>query len=193
MEHHADVEAYLASSERWPDLARAATEVLRGCGLDEHIKWGKPTYSHDGANVVIVQEFADFLALLFTKGALLDDPDGLLHSQGPHTRSAMRMQFTNVEDLRAAADRIAAYVAQAVEVEEAGLEVGPAPEPEPPEELAERLAADAELSDGWESLTPGRRREYAIHIGDAKRASTRESRVAKVEARIRAGKGLRDR
>ncbi len=193
MEHHPDVASYIAASTQWPDVVTAATEVLRGCGLQEHIKWGKPVYSHDGSNVVIVQEFADFMAIMFTKGALLDDPAGLLHAQGPNTRSAMRMQFTSAEEVQGHADDLRAYVAAAVAVEDAGLEVGPAPEPDPPEELAERLAADPGLSEGWDSLTPGRRREYVIHISGAKKSATREARVEKVAPRIREGRGMRDR
>ncbi|MEZ5239177.1 MAG: YdeI/OmpD-associated family protein [Microthrixaceae bacterium] len=82
-------------------------------------------------------------------------------------------------------------MAEAITVEEQGLEVPPAPEPEWAAELLERLEEDPELRAGFESLTPGRRREYNIHIASAKRASTRESRVDRC-ARIRAGKGLRD-
>ncbi|WP_370327410.1 YdeI family protein [Euzebya sp.] len=193
MEHHADVDAYLAASELWPEEARALCEVLRGCGLEETIKWGKPTYVHDGANVLIVQEFKDFLALMFTKGALLDDPEGVLHSQGEHTRSALRMQFTSVEEVTSRAAVIADYVDRAVAVEDAGLEVGPAPEPDLPEELRERLASDPELSEAFDDLTPGRRRSWAIHIGDAKKPETRVSRVDKAVPRIRAGKGHNER
>ena len=193
MEAHADVDAYLRRSERWPAEIAALREVLLGCGLTEAIKWGKPCYGHDGANIVIVQEMKDFLALMFFKGALLDDPAGVLEDQGPNSRSARRMCFRSVDDVERLAGTVAEYVARAIDVEEQGLEVEPAPELELVAELRERLDADPELQAAFEELTPGRRREYHLHVAGAKQAATRAARVEKHVDRILAGKGLRDR
>ena len=193
MEDFADVDAYLACSEQWPEEVAALRQVLLGCGLGEAIKWGKPCYTHEGRNIVLVQEFKDFVALMFFKGALLDDPDGVLHEQGPNTRSARRMQFTSVDDVARSAGTIEAYVTRAVELERSGAEVGPPPELELVDELRQRLDADPTLKEAFESLTPGRQREYNLHIGGAKQSKTRASRVDKHVARILEGKGLRDR
>ena len=119
------VDDYIEQSEMWPDEMAAVRQILLGCGLTEEIKWAKPCYSHDGKNIVILQEMNDFLSLMFFKGALLDDPRGLLKSQGPNSRSALRMEFTSVEDVAAVADSVKTYIEEAIEVEEAGLEVGP--------------------------------------------------------------------
>ena len=193
MEHHVDVDAYLAASERWPAEVAALRSVLIGCGLDESIKWGKPCYSHDGTNIAVMQEMKHFLALMFFKGALLDDPDGVLHDQGPNSRSARRMQFTSVDEIRRLATVVPSYVEQAIDVEAQGLEIGPAPEPEMIDELQERLAADPELAAAFDGLTPGRRREYHLYFSSAKQSSTRASRVDKYVPKILAGKGFRDR
>ena len=193
MRSYPDVDAYLAEAELWPDELVAVRPILLDSGLDEAIKWGKPCYSHDGANIVIVQEFKDFLALLFVKGALLADPDGVLEPQGPNSRSGMRICIRSVADVERLAGTIRAYLDEAVAVEEAGLEVGPAPEPDWAPELAERLADDDALREAFEALTPGRRREYNLHIADAKKSETRAARVEKHAPRILAGKGLRDR
>ncbi len=193
MEQYDDVDAYLADVDRWRDETAALRPILTGGGLDEAIKWGKPCYSYDGANVAIVQAFKDVLAVLFTKGALLDDPRGLLREQGPNTRSAKRLEFTSVAEIDAAADDVRALIASAIDVEERGLEVGPAPEPELSPEFQERLAANPDLSDAFDALTPGRRREYHLHVSSAKQSSTRAARVDKIAPRILAGKGLRDR
>lgn len=192
MEHHADVDAYLEGSELWPAEIRALRPILTGCGLREEIKWGKPCYSHDGRNICILQEMKDFLAVMFFKGALLTDPDGVLHDQGPNSRSARRMQLTSTDEVAASAGTIEAYVAEAIALEDAGATV-PEAELVLVEELAERLATDPELAAAFEGLTPGRQREYNLHIGDAKQATTREGRVDKCVDRILAGKGLRDR
>lgn len=134
-----------------------------------------------------------FLALMFFKGALLDDPDDVLEPQGPNTRSAMRMCFRSVDDVTDHAETIKTYVAAAIDVEEAGLEVGPAPEPEWVDELHERLADDDSFREAFEALTPGRQREYNLHFSDAKKPETRLRRIEKYAPKILAGKGMRDR
>jgi uncharacterized protein YdeI (YjbR/CyaY-like superfamily) len=188
-----DVDAYIEQSERWPDEMTDLRPVLLSCGLTEEIKWGKPCYSHEGRNIVIVQEMKEFLALMFFKGALLNDPDGVLHEQGPNSRSARRMQFTSVEDVERLAGTVKAYVDEAVDAEEAGLEVGPAPELQLADELQNRLDEDPALKAAFEALTPGRQREYNLHVSEAKQAKTREARVDKFVPKILDGKGFRDR
>ena len=193
MEKFADVDSYLQRSEQWPDEIAALRPILVGCGLTEEIKWGKPCYSHEGRNIVILQEMKDFLALMFFKGALLNDPDGVLEDQGPNSRSARRMCFTSVDDVARSADTVEVYVAEAIDVEDAGLEPPPAPELVLVEELQHRLDHDAAFKAAFEALTPGRQREYNLHISDAKQAETRVARVEKYAPKILAGKGMRDR
>ncbi len=77
-----DVDAYIQQSDQWPEAMTALRPILLGCGLTEEIKWGKPCYSHDGKNIVILQEMKEFLALMFFKGALLNDPASVLEEQG---------------------------------------------------------------------------------------------------------------
>ncbi len=190
---HPDVDRAIERSERWPEEMAALRSVLLGTGLTEEFKWRKPCYCHGRANIVIVQEMNDFLALMFFKGALLDDPDGVLESQGPNSRSARRICIRSVDDVTRLADTIAAYVARAVEVEEAGLEVGPAPELVLVDELQHRIDDDPAFAAAFATLTPGRQREYHLYVAGAKQSSTRESRVDRCVDRILAGKGLRDR
>jgi uncharacterized protein YdeI (YjbR/CyaY-like superfamily) len=189
----AAVTRYIERSRQWPALIAALRPTLLGSGLDEAIKWGKPCYSHDGANIVIVQEMKSFLSLMFFKGALLADPAGVLVSQGPNSRSAKRIEFTSVDDVTNLAGTVVDYVLAAIEVERAGLSVAPAPALELADELRERLADDPDLRVAFESLTPGRQREYQLHISAAKQSTTRRSRVEACAPRILAGKGLRDR
>lgn len=187
------VDAYIARSQRWPEEMADLRAILLRCGLTEEIKWAKPCFGRDGSNVVILQEMKDHLALMFFKGALLDDPEGVLEDQGPNSRSARRIRFTTVEDVARLAQTVEAYVDQALDVEEAGLEVGPAPEPTWVEELADRLDGDPAFKAAFEALTPGRQREYNLHFSGAKKAETRQARVDKHAERILAGKGFRDR
>lgn len=187
------VDAYISRSEKWPDEMTALRATLLGCGLTEEIKWGKPCYSHESRNIAIMQEMKGFLALMFFKGALLADEAGVLREQGPNSRSAKRIEFTSVADVEQLHDTVTAYVAEAIDVEDAGLEVGPAPELEIVAELQQRLDADPTLRDAFEALTPGRRREYNLYFSDAKQAATRVGRIDKYAPKILAGKGFRDR
>lgn len=188
-----EVDAYVERSELWPDEITAVRPILTECGLVEEIKWAKPCYTHDGSNIVIVQEMKDFLALMFFKGALLDDPHGLLEDQGPNSRSARRIRITSVDDVVRLADPIADYVREAVAVERSGHRVEPAPDLQLVGELQTRLDDDPALRAAFDALTPGRQREYNLYVSDAKQSTTRASRVEKHVQRILDGKGLRDR
>lgn len=187
------VAAHVERSQRWREEINGLRPILLSCGLTEQIKWGKPCYTHEGKNVVILQEMKEFLALMFFKGALLDDVEGLLEAQGPNSRSARRIRFTSVADVARLADTVKVLIDRAIEVEQAGLEVGPAPELVVVEELQHRLDQDPGLRVAFEALTPGRQREYHLYFSGAKQASTREARVEKYVQRILDGKGLRDR
>ncbi len=187
------VDAYIGRSKKWPDEMAALRPILLKSGLTEDIKWGKPCFSHDGTNIVIMQEMKGFLALMFFKGALMKDPAGVLEEQGPNSRSALRICFRSVADVKRLTKTVKAYIAEAIDVEAAGLEVGPAPEVVFVAELQQRLEGDKKFRTAFEALTPGRQREYNLHIGEAKQATTRESRVEKCAPKILAGKGFRDR
>jgi uncharacterized protein YdeI (YjbR/CyaY-like superfamily) len=193
MEDFRDVDAYLEASEQWPDEIRALRPLLLNSGLTEEIKWGKPCYCHDDTNVVLIQEFSDHLGLMFFKGVLLDDPDDVLHDQGPNSHAAKRIVFTSVTEVEKLADVVTAYVQEAIAHEEAGTELPARPDEELAAELIDRLATDVELAEAFENLTPGRQREYNLYVSDAKQSSTRQRRVDKVVPRILIGKGLRDR
>lgn len=189
---HNKIDDYIGRSQHWPAELTAARKILLGCGLEEAIKWGKPTFSHEGDNIVILQEMKDFLALMFFKGALLPDPAGVLKSQGPNSRSALRVEITSVADLTRLKKTIKELVAAAIAVEQAGLKVAPAPELVLVEELQQRIDSDAAFKAAFEALTPGRQREYHLHISDAKQAATRLARIDKVAPKVLAGKGFRD-
>ncbi len=190
---NAKVDDYIAKSTQWPEEIRALRPTLLRCGLVEEIKWAKPCYSYEDKNILILQEMKHFLAVMFFKGALLSDPNGLLKAQGPNSRSARRMTFTSVDDISRVDKVLAGYIQEAIDVEQAGLEVGPAPEPTFAEELQRRLDRDPEFTVAFNALTPGRRREYNLYFSSAKQSKTREDRIEKYAPKILAGKGFRDR
>jgi uncharacterized protein YdeI (YjbR/CyaY-like superfamily) len=193
MEDFPDVDAYLEASHRWPAEIKVLRALLLDCGLTEEIKWGKPCYCLDDANIVLIQEFSDHLALMFFKGVLLEDPDGVLRDQGPNSHAAKRIKFASIEEVEALSDVVTAYVREAIVHERAHTELPARPDEELAPELVDRLASDDQLAEAFDSLTPGRQREYNLHVSDAKQSSTRERRVDNIVPRILSGRGLRDR
>ena len=188
-----EVDDYIARARQWPDELAAMRTVLLRTGLTEELKWRQPCYSHEGTNIVIMGEMKAGMTLGFFKGELLDDPEHLLVDNGPNSRSVKRLFFTSVAEVKKLAPTVRKFVKNAVAVEEAGLTVGPPPELELCDELAEALAADPALSEAFDALTPGRRRYYNIHISEAKQSATRVARIEKCRPKIMAGKGLQDR
>ncbi|WP_341504010.1 YdeI/OmpD-associated family protein [Gallaecimonas sp. GXIMD4217] len=189
------VDGYIGRTSRWQRELEALRAIALDCGLTEELKWGKPCYSFQGGNVVILQGFKDSCALLFTKGALLPDPQGLLEKPGENTQGARRIPFTDVAQVAKLEGTLKQYIRDAIEVEKAGTRVDfKAIEEFPmPEELLARLDDDPALAEAFHALTPGRQRAYYLHIQGAKQSSTRAARVEKCIPQILAGKGLSDR
>lgn len=188
-----EVDAYIEKSDMWPIEMGALRPVLLDRGLTEDIKWGKPCYGHDGSNIAIMQEMKGFLALMFFKGALLEDKHGLLRSQGKNTQSALRLEFTSEAQIKKTV--VKSYVKSAIAVEKAGLEVDfrAKRELELPPELTRILGKDRKLAKAFHALTPGRQRGYVLHFNDAKQSKTRSARIEKCIPKILAGRGMNDR
>ncbi len=193
MDTHPEADRSYRDATRWRQEADELRKLLLKSGLTEAFKWGKPCYTHHGANICIVQRMNDFLALLFFKGGLLKDPDGILEVQGPNSRSGYRARFTSVEDVSRQARSLAACIRDAIAVENSGRKAAKPEAPMYPEELIDRLDDDPAFKDAFEGLTPGRQRGYVLHFSSAKRSATRSGRIDKHRERIMAGKGLHDR
>ena len=132
------VDAYLRKSKKWQEELEKLRMIILTCGLTEELKWGKPCYTFQKSNIVIIQGFKEFCALLFCKGALLNDPNGILKKFG--WQAARRIPFTNVREIVEMEPILKAYIYEAIEAEKAGLEVNFKKNPEPiPEELQNKL------------------------------------------------------
>lgn len=186
------VDPFFARATAWqPELARLRA-LLLDFGFDEVLKWGKPTYAHGGENIALLQPMKGFLALLFFKGALLDDPAGHLEPPGENSHAARRACFTAVEQIDALEPTLRRFFTDAIALAEAGEKVQRPTEHALIAELQARLDADPALKAAFEALTPGRQRAYNLHFGGAKQAKTRISRIESLIPKILAGKGFRD-
>jgi uncharacterized protein YdeI (YjbR/CyaY-like superfamily) len=168
--------------------------VLVGLGMKEECKWGKPSYTIDGKNVVILQGFKEYFALGFFQGALLEDPKKVLVQLG-HVHAGRVMKFTSVKDITSKAATIKAYVRAAIAVEKAGLRMQPKKTSDIPipAELRERFRRDPRFKRAFDLLTPGRQRSYLYHFAAARQSATRVARIEKAMPAIFEGRGFLER
>jgi uncharacterized protein YdeI (YjbR/CyaY-like superfamily) len=184
----------MAYRERWKAEIAAMRRVIAGLPMKEECKWGKPTYTVDGKNVVIMQGFKEYFALTFFQGALLKDSRKVLVQLG-QVHAGRVMKFTSAKEITANAATIRAYVREAIAVEKAGLRMKPKKTSDfpVPEELSERFRSDPSFKRAFEALTPGRQRSYLYHFAAAKQSATRTARIEKAMPAIFAGRGFLER
>ncbi len=180
--------------ERWKAEIAEMRRVLAGLAMREECKWGKPTYTVDGKNIVILQGFKEYFGLGFFQGALLKDPKRVLVQPG-RVQAGRVMKFTSAKEVRARAATIKAYVREAIAVEKAGLrmERRKTSDLPVPEELTERFRRDSRFKRAFEALTPGRQRSYLYHFAAAKQSATRVARIERAIPAIFEGRGLLER
>lgn len=186
------VDFYFSKDGRWHQELGKLRTIILDCGLNEELKWGTPCYTFEGSNIVLIHTFKEYCALLFFKGALLSDPNGILVQQTENVQAARQVRFTSVKEIKKA--MLKAYIYEAIEVEKAGLKVKfkKTTEFKTPEEFQKRLAKNRALKKAFEALTPGRQRGYLLYFSSAKQVKTREARIEKYMPQILEGKGLDD-
>ncbi|SCT52298.1 YdeI/OmpD-associated family protein [Staphylococcus caeli] len=192
---HIKVNAFIERLKQWQDEFKVMREIIRETELTEDYKWMHPCYTLDNKNVVIIQDFKHYCALLFEKGAIMEDPYQSLIQQTKNVQAARQLRFESLEEIERRRDEIKWYVEEAIRIEKSGKKV-PMKKTEDydmPEELQAKLDAMPELKEAFYNLTPGRQRQYMYHIGQAKRATTRESRAEKYIDHILDGKGMDDK
>lgn len=189
------VDGFLRKAEKWREEFEQLRMILLDGPLTEDFKWRHPCYTFQGSNIVIMQDFKDYCALMFVKGVLLKDTHGVLVAMTENTQAARQIRFTNVQEIVELEPVIKAYVDEAIAVEKAGLKVEfkETAEFTVPEEFQARLDENPALEAAFEALTPGRQRGYLLHFAAPKQSKTRAARIEKCIPRILNGKGLNDR
>jgi uncharacterized protein YdeI (YjbR/CyaY-like superfamily) len=188
------VDGFLRKAKKWKEEFETLRNIVLDCELTEDMKWMHPCYTLENKNIVLIHGFKEYCALLFHKGALLQDPHGILIQQTENVQAARQIRFTNVQEIVEMETILKAYIYEAIEVEKAGLEVNYKKNTESniPEELQKKFDEIPALKTAFESLTPGRQRAYILYFSKAKQSKTRESRVEKYMQQILDGKGLND-
>ncbi|MFC3746504.1 YdeI family protein [Paenibacillus sp. GCM10012306] len=188
------VDEFLGKSKKWKEEYEKLRNIVLDCGLTEEFKWMHPCYTHENKNIVLIHGFKEYCALLFHKGALLKDAQGILIQQTENVQAARQIRFTNAQEIADMETILKAYIHEAIEVEKSGLQVELKKNTEYtiPEELQNKFAEIPGLKDAFEALTPGRQRAYILYFSDAKQSKTRVARVEKYVQHILDGKGLND-
>jgi uncharacterized protein YdeI (YjbR/CyaY-like superfamily) len=188
------VDFFFDKASKWQEEYEYLRTIILECGLTEEFKWGCPCYTYENKNIVLIHGFKEYCALLFFKGALLNDADTILVQQTENVQSARQVRFTNTKEIIKLTPTLKAYIYEAIEVEKAGLKVNykKTPEYTIPEEFQKKLNKMPTLKKAFNELTPGRQRAYLFYFSLAKQSKTRESRVEKYVQQILEGKGLED-
>jgi uncharacterized protein YdeI (YjbR/CyaY-like superfamily) len=188
------MDVFFSKAKKWREEFEALRKIVLDCGLTEELKWRLPCYTFEKRNIVIIQGFKEYCALLFFKGALLQDAMGILIQQTKDMQAARQVRFTNVDEIVELEPSLKAYIYEAIEVEKAGLKVDlkKTGDFKVPEEFQKKLDEMPALKTAFEALTPGRQRAYIFYFSQPKQAKTRASRVEKYVQQILDGKGLND-
>jgi uncharacterized protein YdeI (YjbR/CyaY-like superfamily) len=188
------VDWYFDKAGKWQTAVERLRTIVLDCGLTEELKWGCPCYTFRQGNVVLIHVFKEYCALLFFKGALLQDTHNILIQQTENVQSARQVRFTSLKEIAAQASALKNYIYEAVAVEEAGLKVAMKKTADfaVPEEFRQKLEHMPALKTAFEALTPGRQRAYLFYFAQPKQSKTRVSRVEKYMPQILNGKGLDD-
>ena len=189
------VDEYLSKAKKWQEELEKLRMIILDCQLTEELKWGAPCYTFQKSNIILIRGFKEYCALLFFKGALLNDPNGILIKPGENTQAGRQIRFTNAREIVEMEPILKAYIYEAIEVEKAGLKVNFKKNTELiiPEEFQNKLDEIPALKTAFDALTPGRQRAYILYFSAPKQSKTRESRVEKYMQQILNGKGLRER
>jgi uncharacterized protein YdeI (YjbR/CyaY-like superfamily) len=188
------VDESLSKAQKWHDEFEKLRMIILDCGLTEELKWGVPCYTFEKSNIVLIHGFKEYCAILFVKGALLNDAKGILITQTENVQAARQVRFTNVQEIVAMETILKAYIYEAIEVEKAGLNVNfkKTTEFTMPEEFQNKLDEIPALKTAFDALTPGRQRAYLLYFSTPKQSKTRKARVEKYMQQILNGKGLND-
>ncbi|MBV8280073.1 MAG: YdeI family protein [Verrucomicrobia bacterium] len=188
------VDVFLATAKKWQQEMGKLRKIILSCGLTEESKWGKPCYTFQDKNVVIIQGFKEYCALLFCKGALLKDANSILIQQTENVQAARQIRFTSLPEIVKMQPIVKAYIHEAIDVEKAGLDVSYKKTSEftVPKELQNKLDQMPALKQAFEALTPGRQRGYLLYFSAPKQSKTRDSRIEKCMQQILKGQGLND-
>ncbi|MDX1427430.1 MAG: YdeI/OmpD-associated family protein [Salegentibacter mishustinae] len=188
------VQEYIETHPTWEKELESLRAIMQNTELEECIKWGAPVYALEGKNVAGIAAFKNHCALWFFNGALLKENTLSLHNaQEGKTKALRQIRFEKGDKIEPKI--LQKYVLEAIQIQREGKEIKPVPSKElvVPSELKVAFREDKDLEKSFQQLTKGKQREYADYISQAKRETTKQSRLEKIKPMIKNGEGLHDK
>ena len=105
-----EVDFFFNKAKKWQEEFKKLRMIALDCGLSEELKWGVPCYTLQKRNIVLIHGFIKYCALLFHKGALLKDANGILIQQTENVQTARQIRFTNLQEIVELESSIRAYI-----------------------------------------------------------------------------------
>jgi uncharacterized protein YdeI (YjbR/CyaY-like superfamily) len=196
MKKASSVDEYISLGGEWQESLHLLRELLLSTSLVETVKWGMPVYTLNNKNVVGFSAFKAWTGLWFFQGVFLKDPEAvLINAQEGTTKGLRQWRFSSEVEIREYRTVILDYLEEAIQNQMAGKEIKAERSKalNIPQELEEALSTNPSLKESFEALSLSKRREYAEHIGGAKREETRQQRLQKIIPMILEGIGLSDK
>src|SRR4030095_1502561 len=160
------VDFFFSKAKKWHEEFEKLRKIILDCGLTEDLKWGRPCYTFQKRNIVLIHGFKEYCALLFFKSALLNDANGILIQPTKNVQSARQIRFTNVREIVKMERILKAYIHEAVEVERSGLKVKlkKTSDFKIPQEFQNKLDKSTALKTAFNAVTPGRQKGYIFYF-----------------------------
>lgn len=189
------VTALINHYPQWSEEFKVIRGYINTFELDEEVKWMQPCFTKKNKNIVLLHGFKDYCAILFFKGALINDTHTKLIQQTENVQAGRQLRFTSMQEVLDQKDIILDYIQQEIDIEDKGLEVEKVERKpiEMPDELKEVLERDHDYHEAFYKLTPGRQRAWIMHVADAKQSATKYARIEKMRDKINDGKGPLER
>ncbi|MBQ4805756.1 YdeI/OmpD-associated family protein [Aquimarina sp. MMG015] len=195
MENSKTVDVFIKSKLHWKKSLELLRSIMISTEMKETIKWGTPTYTIDGKNVIGLTAFKSYVGIWFHQGVFLKDDQGkLINAQEGKTKGLRQWRFSSYEEIEK--DLVLQYVLEAIQNQKDGKEIiikKPSTNINVPEELKVILEANKDLKNSFEKLPLFKQKEYTEYITSAKRDTTKASRLEKIIPMILRGVGLGDK
>lgn len=191
---HEKVKTYLETLPKWKEEISFLRKIVLLSGLKEDYKWKHPCYTFEDKNVLILQEFKEYVAILFKNGALMKDPKGLLVKLTENVQVDRQLRFSSMQEIIDKKDFLLPYIQEAIRIEKSGekYEYKKTEDFPIPEELQDAFIQDQDLKEAFYGLTPGRQRGYLLLFNAGKMPQTRRNKIEEHRDKIMAGKGVND-
>ncbi|WP_299602140.1 YdeI/OmpD-associated family protein [uncultured Aquimarina sp.] len=195
MQYNTSVEEFISKKPEWVKSLQLLRSIMLTTEMEETIKWGVPTYTINGKNIVGISAFKSYVGIWFHQGVFLKDPfNQLINAQEGKTKGLRQWRFSSFDEINK--DQVLAYVLEAIQNQKEGKEITierSSTEIEMPDRLKTELEQNKELKLNFDKLTPFKQKEYMEYISTAKRDATKDARLQKIIPMILKGIGLNDK